>query len=201
MRTKYTPDRKGDIKVLAELVLFVFLPTIMLFSTGWANQGKVKLHFENEPVLLSFTPEVNFDNMLGENTDQILDDTVNFIASFEGFHPECYWDVSGYTQGYGHKCISDRISEASSRAILRKEVARLYNEVPPTFGSEQLEGVISFLYNHPVNQEKYIEMLWSDPERFLSDLEYKANNYTWINGQRYGGLRDRRLAEFNKIQS
>jgi len=199
MKTKQTNIKtalKDDATDFGLGLLTITVFALCLAGTSFVQQAKAKS-------LNSFTigckdcnPKLEFDLSLELGRLNAIEEATNFIASYEKFHAECYWDVSGYTQGYGHMCLGGKVSRTKSKSILRKEVVKLFNHVPPSFSDTQAIGIVSFLYNHPVNQGKYIEMLWSDPERFITGLQYKAENYTWIDGVRYGGLKPRRQDEY-----
>jgi len=131
--------------------------------------------------------------------DSYLDRATEMIASHEGFNPKCYKDGNGYSQGYGHKCLGGKISQERSKEILKNEVKRLDDKVREGWKPTQRVGIISFLYNHPVNQRTYVNWLNHDAERFQSMLEYRANNHVYINGQRFGGLLVRRAEEWELI--
>ena len=131
--------------------------------------------------------------------DSYLDRATEMIASHEGFNPKCYKDGGGYSQGYGHKCLGGKISQERSKEILKNEVKRLDGKVREGWKPSQRVGIISFLYNHPVNQRTYVNWLNHDAERFQSMLEYRANNHVYINGQRFGGLLVRRAEEWELI--
>lgn len=146
--------------------------------------------------VLKFEPQVEF-------TDDIflLDDAVDFIIRHEGFQANCYEDAGGLSHGYGHLCIGGKITKARSRAIVKREVERLYQHIPHDFQGKQIIGILGFLYNHPFGQDRYIEMLWSDRDAFMREIEHKANNYTWLGGVRYGGLKYRRQEELSLINN
>ena len=131
--------------------------------------------------------------------DSYLDQATEMIISHEGFKPKCYKDGNGYSQGYGHKCLGGKISQERSKEILKNEVKRLDNKVREGWKPNQRVGIISFLYNHPVNQRTYVNWLNHDAERFQSMLEYRANNHVYIDGQRQGGLLVRRAEEWELI--
>ena len=128
-----------------------------------------------------------------------LDEATEMIAGYEGFNPYCYKDGNGYSQGYGHKCLGGKISQERSKEILKNEVKRLDNKVREGWKPNQRVGIISFLYNHPVNQRTYVNWLNHDAERFQSMLEYRAHNHVYIDGQRFGGLLVRRAEEWELI--
>ena len=141
--------------------------------------------------------------------DSYLDQATEMIISHEGFKPHCYVDgyrlnkkgekIPLYSQGYGHKCLGGRISQERSKEILKNEVKRLDDKVREGWKPSQRVGIISFLYNHPVNQRTYVNWLNHDAERFQSMLKYRANNHVYINGQRFGGLLVRRAEEWELI--
>ena len=141
--------------------------------------------------------------------DSYLDRATEMIISHEGFKPHCYVDgyrlnkkgekIPLYSQGYGHQCLGGLISKKRSKQIVRKESKRLDDKVREGWKPSQRVGIISFLYNHPVNQRTYVNWLNHDAERFQSMLEYRANNHVYINGQRQGGLLVRRAEEWELI--
>ena len=141
--------------------------------------------------------------------DSYLDQATEMIISHEGFEPHCYVDgyrlnkkgekTPLYSQGYGHQCLGGLISKKRSKQIVRKESKRLDDKVRQGWKPTQRVGIISFLYNHPVNQRTYVNWLNHDAERFQSMLEYRANNHVYINGQRFGGLLVRRAEEWELI--
>lgn len=200
MKKTFNYKPKEDAISLLEILL---VPTIimgLIFATMWAMEAKAET-FDvqyNPPkgLVLEFNPDIAFESDLF-----VLDDAVNFLISYEGFREGCYEDAGGFSQGYGHQCIGGKITKARSRAIVKREVNRLYKHIPHDFSGDQVVGIISFLYNHPFNQDRYIEMLWSDKDSFLAELEYKANNYVYLNGIRYGGLKPRRQEELSLINN
>ena len=139
-----------------------------------------------------------FENWIWES--DYIDRTVDFLVKKEEFNPLCYKDAGGYSQGYGHKCIQPIISKNWSRKVLEKEVVRIRKMITrKNLSTDQLVGIISFLYNHPNTQQLHLKNINTNFDEFVRTLRDKAENYVWIDGVRYGGLLSRRKKELALI--
>lgn len=78
---------------------------------------------------------------------------VNLIASFEGFSPTPYWDVSRWSWGYGTAAPGQygTITETAAKAQLRIHVIADYKKLKPLITvhltTNQWAALLSFSYN------------------------------------------------------
>ena len=203
----FTPPSKEDQK---ENVIFE-LWTIFLFAIPFFIFGAI-VKAQATPLTSEFVKElqkrINYtftlETTLRSRPELFIQkfdviQAVNFIAAHESFRAYCYEDGGGLSHGFGHRCLGGKITRKDSLKNLEQGVSRINSQITGIWYSNQRTGLISFLYNHQVNQSKYVKMINSDLSKFKKDLEYKANNYIWINGIRQGGLTKRRKAEYNLI--
>ena len=190
----------GKMRVIMLLITtFIIGITIPLYRV-LASQPEFRIEAGQDTHLWFGTWIHNPDKLdwvnLGEN---YLDTTVEMIAGHEKFNPRCYPDAGGFSQGYGHKCLGGSITEAYSKQQLKNEVVRLDGMIRYGWTDTQRIGLISFLYNHPLGQRKYVDWINNEADKFKDFLEYKATNHQYINGVRYGGLLVRRQEEWKLI--
>ncbi|MDE6833785.1 MAG: fibronectin type III domain-containing protein [Ruminococcus sp.] len=95
-----------------------------------------------------------------------VDSTYAFIKSVEGYSPECFWDVSQWTIGYGNKCPythtsngvrgqkgGHTISEAEARSLFSSKLSGYVNILKSncsglSMTQNQFDALLSATYNH-----------------------------------------------------
>lgn len=181
----YKPNKKEDREMFGyPFLLLIISWTLFALTYSAVNAGE-----KNQGIQLVFEM----------SKDQIINSTTELIAKHEKFKPHCYDDAGGLSQGYGHKCLGGSISRKRSKQILKNEVVRLYDKLPSTLDDHDYIGTISFLYNHPVGQTRYIDMIRDDFAEFQNVVKYKSENHIYIGGVRQGGLIIRRKEEYKYL--
>lgn len=74
-------------------------------------------------------------------------------------------------------------------------IDRIDAKIPQDYKGNERVVAISYAYNHPINQGKYLEMM-KDKGKFSAMLKSKSEKHVWIRGVRYGGLKKRRQDEY-----
>lgn len=111
----------------------------------------------------------------------------------EGFRSECYWDNGGYSQGYGHACISSYVTKEQSKQIVINAFKKLDRKIQiEGLNTNQRAALISFAYNTPRNQPVYNNKVFREAvaNRDRQTMKKVMDDYAWL-----GGLRKRRDAE------
>lgn len=81
---------------------------------------------------------------------------VAFIKSHEGFYSKPYWDVDGYSIGYGHHenvKATDTITKEEAEKLLKSDLTKIYEpyvnryQNSYKFNQNEYDALISFVYN------------------------------------------------------
>lgn len=100
-------------------------------------------------VYLKFTPNgKRFTNMVSQNGLQ-------FLKSLEGFSSQAYWDIKGWSIGYGHfmgaNKLENNISLERGLELLKNDLnwveKAIANRVKVTLNQNQHDALVSFIYN------------------------------------------------------
>lgn len=136
---------------------------------------------------------------------KISDQGLQLLKKFEGCKLIAYWDVNGYSIGYGHHgddvTAGMKITQKEAEAYLKKDVAKFekaVNVLKYTFNQNQFDALVDFAYNCGVGN---LKKLTADSSRTLSEISGKIPAYCKANGVALAGLVNRRRAEqalFNK---
>ena len=144
--------------------------------------------------------EVGFHiNKVKERYDTTFTDSINFIADFEGFRENAYWDVKRYsiwfwTPSYKNEKITRE--EALER---KKEFVKPMFELvdKDCFTPNQKIALTSYMYNawaYPMNLQTYIKRCDK------KSIVYIMSSYGWsANWIRHSGLAKRRKLEISKF--
>lgn len=76
----------------------------------------------------------------------------DLIKSFESFSPTAYWDVDGYSIGYGHHGAhaGQTISQAEAEKLMDQDLQafeRTINSINPNLSQSQFDAAVSLCYN------------------------------------------------------
>ena len=178
---------------------FLLILFLLLLGALYAEPVEAEFDLKYNPpkgMVLAFEPDVQFKEDLF-----LFEDIAIFIMQFEPFHSKCYWDVRGYSQGHGQKCMGGKLKKEHAYINLLTGIKGINDKLPEDLTYEQRIGIVSFLYNHPYNQDRYVEMIWNNRKKFLKEVKNKSQNHTYIDGVRYGGLLARRQAELQLINN
>lgn len=95
MRTKYTPDRKGDAKTFGETLLLPVLLVLMFLATMWINDTKAET-FNLQANHLRKNPDLSFAVDLQFNTDVAKIETVPYIegGGYKNERIAYAWEIS-----------------------------------------------------------------------------------------------------------
>ena len=77
---------------------------------------------------------------------------INLIKQFEGFSSTAYWDVDGYSIGYGHHGAraGQTITKAEAESLLQYDLAvfeQTVNQTTPGLNQNQFDAAVSLCYN------------------------------------------------------
>lgn len=126
---------------------------------------------------------------------------IAMIKKFEGFYSKAYWDVDGYSIGYGHHenvSKNDTITEAEASALLLKDLTNIYapyvNNYVKTynFNQNEFDALVDFTYNCGAgNLNRLLENGNNDRAGIRRDIV----KYNKAGGVYMQGLQNRRNAE------
>lgn len=77
---------------------------------------------------------------------------IALIKTAEGFRETAYWDVDGYSIGYGHHgaTAGQRVSREEAERLLAEDLERVeaaVSRVNPRLGQNQFDACVSLAYN------------------------------------------------------
>lgn len=124
---------------------------------------------------------------------------LELIKAFEGCRLTAYWDVNGYSIGYGHHA-SDitkgmSITQEVADEFLKKDVEKFekaVNKLKYDFNQNQFDALVDFAYNCGAGN---LLKLTANNTRSLKEISHKIPAYNKANGAVLGGLVKRRAAE------
>ena len=124
---------------------------------------------------------------------------LQLLKQFEGCRLTAYWDVNGYSIGYGHhaKDITKgmTIDQKAADEFLKKDVARFekaVNALKYDFNQNQFDALVDFAYNCGAGN---LLKLTANNTRSIQQISYKIPAYCKAGGVRLMGLVRRRKAE------
>ena len=130
---------------------------------------------------------------------------LQLIKQFEGCRLVAYWDVNGYSIGYGHHAADivkgQKITQEEADAFLVKDVAKFekaVNGLKYDFNQNQFDALVDFAYNCGAGN---LLKLTANNTRTIKEISFKIPAYCKAGGVALPGLLNRRRAEqalFNK---
>ena len=124
---------------------------------------------------------------------------LQLLKSFEGCRLTAYWDVDGYSIGYGHhaKAITKgmTITQREADEFLLKDVAKFekaVNALKYDFNQNQFDALVDFAYNCGAGN---LLKLTANNTRSIQQISYKIPAYCKAGGVKLMGLVKRRNAE------
>lgn len=124
---------------------------------------------------------------------------LQLLKQFEGCRLTAYWDVNGYSIGYGHhaKDITKgmTIDQKAADAFLKKDVAKFekaVNALKYDFNQNQFDALVDFAYNCGAGN---LLKLTANNTRSIQQISYKIPAYCKAGGVKLMGLVKRRNAE------
>lgn len=124
---------------------------------------------------------------------------LQLLKKFEGCRLLAYWDVNGYSIGYGHHgsdVTKDmKITQKEADDFLKKDVAKFekaVNALKYDFNQNQFDALVDFAYNCGAGN---LKKLTADNTRTLKEISGKIPLYCKANGVALPGLVNRRAAE------
>ena len=124
---------------------------------------------------------------------------LQLLKQFEGCRLTAYWDVNGYSIGYGHhaKDITKgmTIDQKAADEFLKKDVAKFekaVNALKYDFNQNQFDALVDFAYNCGAGN---LLKLTANNTRSIQQISYKIPAYCKAGGVRLMGLVRRRKAE------
>ena len=124
---------------------------------------------------------------------------LQLLKKFEGLRLVAYWDVNGYSIGYGHHggdvTQGMKITQKEAEDFLKKDVAKFENAVNALkydFNQNQFDALVDFTYNCGAGN---LKKLTADNTRTIREISGKITAYCKANGVALPGLVNRRRAE------
>ena len=124
---------------------------------------------------------------------------LQLLKNFEGCRLKAYWDVNGYSIGYGHhgSDVSKdmKITQAEADAFLKKDVAKFekaVNALKYDFNQNQFDALVDFAYNCGAGN---LAKLTANNTRTIKEISGKITAYCKAGGVALPGLVNRRRAE------
>lgn len=124
---------------------------------------------------------------------------LQLLKKFEGCRLSAYWDVNGYSIGYGHHgadVTKDmKITQKEADEFLKKDIAKFekaVNALKYDLNQNQFDALVDFAYNCGVGN---LKKLTADNTRTLKEISGKITAYCKANGVALAGLVNRRRAE------
>lgn len=120
------------------------------------------------------------------------------LKKFEGCRLTAYWDVDGYSIGYGHHSNvnkNDKITQAQAEAFLKEDLAKYEKAVSSlsyNLNENQFSALVDFAYNCGIGN---LKNLTDNSKRSLSVVADKMLLYCKAGGVSLPGLYNRRKAE------
>ena len=130
---------------------------------------------------------------------KISDAGLQLIKKFEGCRLQAYWDVNGYSIGYGHhgadvtKGMS--ITQKVADDFLKKDVEKFekaVNDLKYDFNQNQFDALVDFAYNCGAGN---LAKLTANNTRSIKEISAKIPAYCKAGGVALPGLVSRRKAE------
>lgn len=133
---------------------------------------------------------------------QISIDGIEMIRKFEGCSLTAYWDVDGYSIGYGHHTNvkeNDKITKDMALIFLAFDLVRFMNAVNEYdtkyhWSQNEFDALVSFTYNCGVGN---LKNLTGNGTRSKIVIAEKILLYNKAGGKVNAGLTKRRQAEHN----
>lgn len=124
---------------------------------------------------------------------------LQLLKQFEGCRLTAYWDVDGYSIGFGHhaKDITKgmTIDQKAADEFLKKDIAKFekaVNALKYDFNQNQFDALVDFAYNCGAGN---LLKLTANNTRSIQQISYKIPAYCKAGGVRLMGLVKRRNAE------
>lgn len=132
-------------------------------------------------------------------TMKISKSGLQLLKKFEGLRLVAYWDVNGYSIGYGHHgadVTKDmKITQKEAEDFLKKDIAKFEKAVSALkydFNQNQFDALVDFAYNCGAGN---LKKLTADNTRSIREISGKIPAYCKANGVALPGLVNRRNAE------
>lgn len=193
--------RKENIKTQVAQLWVLFLIFAICIATVWMREWNIEVEAYEEAPKQTHTetlepkPIEHKEDKIKTQYERNFEDSINFIADFEGFKECAYWDVKRYSVWYGTpsykwECISKQ--EALQR---KKEFVKPKFELvdKDCFTDNQKIALTSYMYNtwgYQMNLQTYIKRC--DKASIL----FVMNKWGWNSR----GLAKRRTIEINKFK-
>ena len=130
---------------------------------------------------------------------KISESGLQLLKKFEGCRLVAYWDVNGYSIGYGHHGADVtqgmKITQKEAEEYLKKDVAKFekaVNALKYDLNQNQFDALVDFAYNCGAGN---LKKLTADNTRTLREISGKLTAYCKANGVALAGLVNRRRAE------
>jgi len=133
---------------------------------------------------------------------------IALIKKHEGFSGTAYWDVDGYSIGYGHHGAraGQTVSEEEAESLLRQDVAeaeRAVESLGARLSQQQFDAVVSLVYNiggSRFGRSRTAAMIKADPSP-TPELERQWKQWRLAGGKVNAALVRRRADEWRLYAS
>ena len=136
---------------------------------------------------------------MAKRKNKISERGLQLIKKFEGCRLTAYWDVNGYSIGYGHHAADItkgmKITQAIADEFLKKDVEKFekaVNNLKYEFNQNQFDALVDFAYNCGSGN---LLKLTANNTRTIQQISYKIPAYCKAGGVALKGLIYRRNAE------
>lgn len=136
---------------------------------------------------------------MAKKSMKISDRGLQLIKKFEGCRLTAYWDVNGYSIGYGHHAgditKGMTITQAVADEFLKKDIQKFeksVNALKYELNQNQFDALVDFAYNCGAGN---LLKLTANNTRTLQEIGHKITAYNKANGAVLAGLVKRRAAE------
>ena len=130
---------------------------------------------------------------------KISDAGLQLLKAFEGCRLKAYWDVNGYSIGYGHhgSDVTKDMKITTQQAVdfLKKDVTKFeksVNDLPYEWNQNQFDALVDFAYNCGAGN---LLKLTANNTRTIPEISGKITAYCKAGGVALAGLVNRRNAE------
>jgi lysozyme len=134
---------------------------------------------------------------------------VEFTKGFEGYRSTKYWDVDGYSIGYGHKILPGEnyksLSEEEARKILMSDLNKsersLDSYVKVNLNQDQRDALCNFIFNLGERNFKRSTLLKKLNKSDYAGAAGEIKKWNKAGRKVLEGLKKRRQAEYDMFMS
>jgi len=147
----------------------------------------------SDEIIFKLEPIIEFENYYKREYDKrAISKSVNFIMKVEGFRNKPYYDVAGWTIGYGHHRkkktdLPNEITEIEALKLLHQDVWDVYffidGLVKVPLEIEQKVALVSFAFNVGKHGFKRSSLLQKVNDMNFEDIPGQLSKWVHIRGE------------------